>query len=52
VENLHSFAGAIPSIYSSGERRYHGKIIKAGNTWLRWTSLDAVYPSCKKDFDI
>jgi transposase len=32
VEKLHSYAGVIPSTYSSGERTYHGKIIKAGNT--------------------
>lgn len=52
VKKLHSYAGVIPSTYSSGERTYHGKIIKAGNTWLRWAAVEAVYPACKKDFDI
>ena len=52
VEKLHSYAEVIPSTYSSGERTYHGKIIKAGNTWLRWAAVEAVYPACKKDFDI
>jgi len=41
-ENLHSYAGAIPSTHSFGERRYHGKIIKAGNAWLRWVAVEEV----------
>jgi transposase len=52
VENLHSYAGVIPSTYNSGERTYHGKIIKGGNVWLRWAAVEAVFPACKKDFDI
>jgi len=52
VENLHSYAGVIPSTYSSGERSYHGRIIKGGNAWLRWAAVEAVFPACKKDFDI
>lgn len=52
VEKLHSYAGVIPSTYSSGDRTYHGKIIKTGNPWLRWAAIEAVYPACKKDFDI
>lgn len=50
--NLHSYAGVIPSTYSSGERSYHGRIIKGGNTWLRWAAVEAVLPATKKDFDI
>jgi transposase len=50
--NLHSYAGVIPSTYSSGERAYHGRIIKGGNTWLRWAAVEAVLPATKKDFDI
>lgn len=52
VSRLHAYAGVIPSTYSSGARTYHGKIIKAGNVWLRWAAVEAVHPACVKDFDI
>lgn len=52
VEKLHCYAGVIPSTHSSGDRTYHGKIIKTGNPWLRWAAIEAVYPACRKDFDI
>jgi transposase len=48
VEALHSYAGLIPSTYSSGARTYHGHIIK-GNVWLRWALIEAVYPAIRKD---
>jgi transposase len=49
VAHLHSYAGVIPSTYSSGERTSHGHITKQGNAWLRWAALEAVYPAIKKD---
>ena len=49
---LHSYAGVIPSTYSSGERCFHGHITKQGNAWLRWAALEAVYPAIKKDFGL
>jgi len=49
---LHSYAGVIPSTYSSGERSYHGHITKQGNVWLRWAALEAVYPAIKKDLGL
>ncbi len=52
VEKLHSYAGVIPSTYSSAERFYHGKIIKEGNKWLRWAAVEAVWPAVKSDFDL
>jgi transposase len=52
VEKLHSYAGVIPSTYSSAERVYHGKIIKEGNKWLRWAAVEAVWPAIKSDFDL
>jgi transposase len=33
---FHSYAGVIPSTHSSGERTYHGRIVRDGNRWLRW----------------
>jgi transposase len=52
VGKLHAYAGIIPSTHSSGQRSYHGKIIKAGNRWLRWAAVEAVTPACRADFDI
>jgi len=52
VSKFLSYAGVIPSVHSSGERSYHGKIVKEGNRWLRWAAVEAVYPGIKADFDI
>ena len=52
VEKLHSYAGVIPSTYSSAEKVYHGKIIKEGNKWLRWAAVEAAWPAVKSDFDL
>jgi transposase len=50
--HLHAYAGVIPSTRSSGDRTYHGKIIKAGNRWLRWAAVEAVWPAIRSDFDL
>jgi transposase len=52
VSKLHAYAGIIPSTHSSGERSYHGKIIKEGNRWLRWAAVEAVWPAIRADFDL
>lgn len=52
VEKFHTYAGVIPSTYSSGERTYHGKIVKEGNHWLRWAAVEAVWPGIRADFDL
>jgi transposase len=50
--HLHAYAGLIPSTRSSGDRTHHGKIIKAGNRWLRWAAVEAVWPAIRSDFDL
>jgi transposase len=35
AEKLHSYAGVIPSTYTSGDMSYHDKMIKQRNKWLR-----------------
>jgi len=52
VSKFHAYAGVIPSTHSSGERSWHGKIIKEGNRWLRWAAVEAVRPALRADFDI
>lgn len=44
-KKLWSYAGIIPSLYSSGEKTYMGKITKQGNKFLRWGLIEAVYPA-------
>jgi len=52
VGKFHSYAGVIPSTRSSGERTYHGRIVKEGNRWLRWAAVEAVWPGIRADFDL
>lgn len=52
ASELHSYAGLIPSTHSSGDRTYHGRITKQGNSWLRWALVEAVYPAIKVDHDL
>lgn len=49
---LHCYAGVIPSTHSSGEKTYHGRIIREGNRWLRWAAVEAVWPAIRADFDL
>lgn len=52
VGKFHAYAGVIPSTHSSGERTYHGKIVKEGNRWLRWAAVEVVWPGIRADFDL
>jgi transposase len=49
---LHSYAGLIPSTHASGDKIYHGKLVRRGNKWLRWAAVEAVWPAVKSDFDM
>ncbi|MBV9841102.1 MAG: IS110 family transposase [Sphingomonadaceae bacterium] len=46
---LAAYAGLVPSTYSSGGKTFHGRIIKAGNKWLRWAFVEAVAPAVAAD---
>jgi transposase len=50
--HLHAYAGVIPSTHNSGDRTHHGKIVRAGNRWLRWAAVEAVWPAIRADFDL
>ena len=41
ASHLASYAGVIPSTYSSGGKTRHGRIIKGGNKALRWALVEA-----------
>jgi len=46
---LCSYAGLVPSTYSSGNKRYQGKITKQGNKWLRWAIVEAAQRGFRGD---
>jgi len=50
--HLNAYAGVIPSTHSSGDRTHHGKIVRAGNRWLRWAAVEAVWPAIRADYDL
>lgn len=52
AKKLCSYAGLVPSTYSSGGKTYHGKITKQGNKWLRWVLVEAVRMSIVKDLGL
>lgn len=49
VGQLASYAGLVPSTYSSGTITRHGPITKQGNRWLRWALIEAVWPAIQRD---
>jgi len=51
-DKLCSYAGLVPSTYSSGGKTYHGRIIKQGNKYIRWALIEAVVPAIKADANI
>jgi transposase len=40
AKRLCSYAGLVPSIYSSGSKTYRGRITKQGSRWLRWILVE------------
>jgi len=45
-KHLHSYSGLVPSTHSSGDKLYHGKLIK-GNRWLRWAFIEEAHTSVR-----
>ena len=40
AKKLCSYAGLVPSVYSSGGKTRHGNITKLGSKWLRWILIE------------
>lgn len=40
ARHLCSYAGLVPSVYSSGSKSFHGRITKQGSRWLRWICVE------------
>ena len=51
-DKLASYAGLIPSVHSSADKTFYGKIIGHGNKYLRWALIEAVWPAIKKDLSL
>ncbi len=49
---LWSYAGLVPSTYSSGGKTRHGRLTKQGNVWIRWAMVEAVHAAVKKDVSL
>lgn len=49
AQKLCSYAGLVPSTYSSGGKTYQGKITKQGNRWLRWAMIEAAQQASRMD---
>jgi transposase len=49
AQRLCSYAGLVPSTYSSGGKTYQGKITKQGNRWLRWAMIEAAQQAGGRD---
>lgn len=52
AKQLVSYAGLVPSTYSSGGRTYHGSLTKQGSKWLRWICIQAVSPAVRSNAQI
>jgi transposase len=50
--HLCSYAGVIPSTYSSGGKTWHGRMIKQGNRHLRWCLVEAAIHSIRDNVEL
>lgn len=51
-DKLASYAGLIPSVHSSADKTFYGKIVSHGNRYLRWALIEAVWPAIRKDLHL
>lgn len=51
-EKLCAYAGLVPSVYASGGKVFHGRLIKQGNKWLRWALVEAIAPAVGSDAEL
>jgi len=48
VSRLHSYCGLVPSTFSSGEKTYHGHLLKSSNSYLKWVFIEAALAAVKR----
>ena len=49
LDNMNSFVGLVPSIHSSGEHEWHGKLNNRKNSYLRHMLVEAGWIAIQKD---
>lgn len=49
-KKLSSYAGLVPSTYSSGGKTFHGRLTKQGSKWIRWAVIEAAVPAITSDY--
>lgn len=49
--HLASYAGLVPRVERSGNRRWTGRITKTGSPWLRWTLIEAAIHQFRRQDD-
>jgi transposase len=49
--HLASYAGLVPRVERSGQRRWTGRITKTGSPWLRWTLIEAAIHQFRRQDD-
>jgi transposase len=45
--HLYSYAGLVPSVYSSGGHTRSGRLTKQGSAWLRWAMIEAAHSAIR-----
>jgi transposase len=48
-DKLCAYAGLVPSTYQTANTRYHGRITKQGNKYIRWAMTEAAQMAVSKD---
>jgi transposase len=49
--HLASYAGLVPRVERSGQRRWSGRITKCGSPWLRWVLVEAAIHQFRRQDD-
>jgi transposase len=49
--HLASYAGLVPRVEQSGQRRWSGRITKAGSPWMRWALIEAAIHQWRRQDD-
>ncbi len=52
ADKLCSYAGLVPSVHQSGKQRYHGRITKQGNKFIRWIMIEAAHRVIRSDMGL
>jgi transposase len=48
-KKFHAYCGLVPTIASSADKTYHGRLIRGCNHWLKWALIEAVIPAVNSD---